>query len=669
MNDELREKINQYIKQKIIENNSRYNEKELFLRAVYDTLVDVEENHSELFLANFESPAYDLRVDGFDFVNDNSIDLYLSLYSLTTTKMTEADLNANIARVTNFITLSRNDLYEQLPSSTIARELSEQIKYNYSKINNFRIIVVTNMEADFEKELSIKFGDKIINVIIYDLTSINELNVFENDVDDSVNIDLIENFGRTIPFIINPIDYDKFDTYLFFVPSLILAKIYEIYGYSFLSGNVRAYLKKTQKVNKAIYSTLENSPNLFVAYNNGLSTVASNIELDEKGNIAKIFGWQVVNGGQTTATIYEAYKSGKIDLSNAYVPVKMTLIKNINKEEVENLVSKISECANTQSKVDQSDFSSNEKYHIELEKYSKKICIPKLVRNDEFEKWYYERTKNQYDLNKSRDKTGLFAKEYPKDKKITKTDLAKGIMSWEQEPNIVSLGKEKNFYLFNTRIKSNEDFIKIDDDYYKKSIALCILFRIINEIVDEESFGGYKANVNYYVLSMISYLTERKLNLLKIWNDQDINNIFRRHICELAKLVYEKINETPENNTNVAMWCRTKECWENVKSIKYELTGIEDYICDEEIIMAPETTLIVLDDETYDLNNVTSAEWFALSKWGKETDLIQPRYRQMAYSTGVNIAQGKKLTTSQIAFAKKVLKDAYQKGFEYKEEE
>lgn len=666
MIEELRNRIIHYVKQKVEESNNRYNEKEVFLKAVYDTLADVEDDHSELYLANYESPAFNLRADGFDFVNETSIDLFLSLYS-NNDVLNKGSLNKCVEQSVNFIKESIGDLHEKLSQADIVRELAEQIHYNIKKIDNFRIIVVTNMRYDDIDTYDIELNEQNIQVKIYDINKINELNVFNIEDDNTVNIDFVEQYDRRISAVKNPIKFERFDNYMMFVPALILATTYEKYGYSFLNGNVRAYLKKTQKVNKQIYETLENDPNYFVAYNNGLSTVASNIEVDENNNISKIYGWQIVNGGQTTATIYEA-KKANINLSQVYVPVKLTLIHDISNENDE-LISKISEYANTQSKVNQSDLSSNEKFHIELEKLSTRTCIPKIIKNDEYEKWFYERTKNQYELNKSRDKTGLFVKEFPKDKKITKVDLAKCIMPWEQEPHTASLGGEKNFYLFNTRVRANEDFIKIDENYYKKCVALYILFDEIDKIVTKAAFGGYKANIDYYVLALISYLTEKKLNLLKIWNEQGIDNIFKAHISELAKLVYSKINETPANNTNVAMWCRNKQCWDNVRTNDYSLDGLEHYLIEEETTMAPETTLIVSDGVTFDLNNVTSAEWFAISKWGKDTDLIQPRYRSMAYSTGLNISRGKKLTASQIAFAKKVLKDAYEKGFEYKEED
>lgn len=666
MINELKEKINRFTRQKVEENNNRYNEKEIFLKTVYDTLADVEDDHSELYLANYESPSFNLRIDGFDFVNENSIDLYLALYS-SDEFLEKNSLNKYVDQAKNFIIESFNNLHEKLSQADIVRELAEQIHYNNKKIDNYRIIIITNMSYDGQDSYEIEMNDQSINIKVYDINKINELNVFNDEEDSTVNIDFVEQYDRKISSVKNPIIFSGFDSYLMFIPALILAQTYEKYGYSFLNGNVRAYLKKTQKVNKQIYETLEDNPNYFVAYNNGLSTVASNIEIDDKGNISKIYGWQIVNGGQTTATIYEA-KKANINLSQVYVPVKLTIICN-SETEGEELVSKISEYANTQSKVNQSDLSSNEKYHIELEKLSFRVCIPKNMNDGEYEKWFYERTKNQYELNKSRDKTGLFIKEFPKDKRISKVDLAKCIMPWEQEPHTASLGGEKNFYLFNTRIKANEDFINVDEKYYKRCVALFILFNEIDKIVTKEAFGGYKANIDYYVLALISYLSEKKLNLLKIWEDQGIDNVFKAHISELSKLVYEKINETPLNNTNVAMWCRNKECWDNVKTNDYILTGMDHYMTSEEIIMAPETTLIISDGVTFDLNNVSSAEWFAISKWGKDTDLIQPRYRSMAYSTGLNISRGKKLTASQIAFAKKVLKDAYEKGFEYKEED
>ena len=189
MIEELKDRINHYVKQKVEENNNRYNEKEVFLKAVYDTLADVEDDHSELYLANYESPSFNLRIDGFDFVNETSIDLFLSLYS-NTEVLNKSSLNKCVEQATNFVKESIGDLHEKLSQSDIVRELAEQIHYNIKKIDTFRIIVVTNMTFDNNELGEVNIDTHKIQVKVYDLNKINELNVFSNDEDNTVNIDL-----------------------------------------------------------------------------------------------------------------------------------------------------------------------------------------------------------------------------------------------------------------------------------------------------------------------------------------------------------------------------------------------------------------------------------------------------------------------------------------------
>lgn len=86
------------------------------------------------------------------------------------------------------------------------------------------------------------------------------------------------------------------------------------------------------KVNKGIKVSLANEPQMFMAYNNGISTIAESIAVDEGRssgdivNITEITGWQIVNGGQTTASIYNAYKA-KLPLEQVNVQIKLSVIK------------------------------------------------------------------------------------------------------------------------------------------------------------------------------------------------------------------------------------------------------------------------------------------------------------------------------------------------------
>jgi hypothetical protein len=99
-----------------------------------------------------------------------------------------------------------------------------------------------------------------------------------------------------------------------------------------LERNVRSFLQVRGKVNKGIQQTISETPHRFVAYNNGISATARAVELNEvrKGLylLKEASDFQIVNGGQTTASIYHAWKKEKTDISSVVVQVKLTLAKD-----------------------------------------------------------------------------------------------------------------------------------------------------------------------------------------------------------------------------------------------------------------------------------------------------------------------------------------------------
>ena len=198
MYNDLKDKINHYIKQKVEENNNRYSEKEIFLKTVYETLVDVEDEHSELYLANYESPSFNLRVDGFDFVTDNLIDIYISMYSNNADLLSNNQLTKVVSSVENFILQSIDNLHEQLSQADIVRELSEQIHYNIREIKKFRIIVLTNMQSENNEIIDKDLEGHKVQIVVYDINKINELNVFNNDEDVSLAGKVLTNHGYTV---------------------------------------------------------------------------------------------------------------------------------------------------------------------------------------------------------------------------------------------------------------------------------------------------------------------------------------------------------------------------------------------------------------------------------------------------------------------------------------
>ena len=113
--------------------------------------------------------------------------------------------------------------------------------------------------------------------------------------------------------------------------------------------DVRVFRQARGKINKGIRVTLENQPAIFFAYN-GITATAEAEEIDDEGGrllLRRLRNFQIVNGGQTTASIHAA-KRAKIDVSGRFVQMKLSVV---NHERASRLVPKISEYANSQNRV------------------------------------------------------------------------------------------------------------------------------------------------------------------------------------------------------------------------------------------------------------------------------------------------------------------------------
>ncbi|HPM35665.1 MAG TPA: AIPR family protein, partial [Spirochaetota bacterium] len=271
--------------------------------------------------------------------------------------------------------------------------------------------------------------------------------------------------GYRIPCIPSPTINDEYQSYLAIIPGNALVTIYERFGSRLLEQNVRSFLQFTGKVNAGIRKTIIGEPHMFLAFNNGIAATADavDIEKSEKGDglyIAKVKDLQIVNGGQTTASIYHTWKKDKKDVSGIQVQVKLSVIKN--KEKFSSIVSQISEYANTQNKVSVSDLSSNRPYHIELEKLSRNIWAPPAEGQSVQTRWFYERARGQYKNARLKEgftkaKQKAFDLKNPKPQLFTKEDLAKYVNSYEElvdgkklliGPHFVVRGNQKNYVQF-----------------------------------------------------------------------------------------------------------------------------------------------------------------------------------------------------------------------------
>ena len=394
------------------------------------------------------------------------------------------------------------------------------------------------------------------------------------------------------------------DTYLAIISGDVLAKIYNQYRTMLLEKNVRAFLRNKSKVNKRIMATIKSKPEMFFSYNNGISTTASNVELKQmRGGylyINKITDWQIVNGGQTTASIASAQGC---DLSKVFVQMKVSVVKN--KENYSEIVKDISTCANSQTGIKQSDFESGDKYLIDMEKVSKEEVAP--ITN---KKWFFERMRGIYaDTLASLEKYDKesFKEEFPKDQMLTKIDVAKLMVIWDMKPHTACNSREKCFASYMRTLKEGTN---IDAAYWHKVVALSILYKAIDKRVEKRcGQKGFKSRTTAYTMSAISYLTEQKLNLAYIWKKQEVQS----QLKEVIEREVVIVNDFLERD-NSRSFTKNAKCWEELKEwidntpIPVSLTTTEE---NEEAYNEEEENILA------QANSISSELWQAILNWAK----------------------------------------------------
>ena len=416
-------------------------------------------------------------------------------------------------------------------------------------------------------------------------------------------------------------DNPSVDTYLAIISGDVLAKIYNQYRTLLLEKNVRAFLRNKSKVNQRIMSTIKKTPEMFFSYNNGISTTASEVELKQTGRIqyiTKLKDWQIVNGGQTTASIACATDC---DLSKVFVQMKVSVVKN--KEKYSEIVSSISRCANSQTSIKLSDFDSGDEYLVKLEKLSKEEIAP--ISNT---KWFFERMRGQYTDSRAT-KASLseldeksFKTEYPKKQLLTKTDIAKVMTIWEMKPHIACNSREKCFTSYMSSLKRNHT--NIDATYWHNIVALSILYKDI-EACFEKRCGqrGFKSRTVAYTMSAISYLTNQNLNIAYIWKNEKVQS----QLEEIIEREIVKVNDFL-NQDNSRSFTKNAKCWDDMKDMLHGHTvPVSLFTSDEDNINEYN------DAEKGIINqaNAIPAEWWnAMLRWAKEENRLSLIERRQA---------------------------------------
>ena len=409
------------------------------------------------------------------------------------------------------------------------------------------------------------------------------------DGHEPVEIDFLKITEKGLPCLeASDASTDDVKCLLCVIPGEILADLYDTYGSTLLEGNVRSFLSAKGNVNKNIRKTIleadGESKRMFFAYNNGISATATSVQTaSEAGGtyVTSINNLQIVNGGQTTASLSNTRYKDKADLSGIYVQMKLTVIPD--HEQAQILIPKISRGSNSQNKVSDADFFSNHEFNIRMQQISRRIYAP-AVNGLQYEThWFFERSRGQYEQEQSK-MTQAEKKKYqmqnPKDQKITKTDFAKYQNSWKEYPYFVSLGAQKNFTKFANFIVDewDKDDVQFNEQYYRDTVAVAIIFKCIDKLVPKQDWyeKGYKANIVVYTLSYLHFMIQKQfpgygLNTRLIWDKQAVPDQLYDELIKMIKFVFLHITDESRPITNVTEWCKKEQCWITLKAKEYVL--------------------------------------------------------------------------------------------------
>lgn len=498
-------------------------------------------------------------------------------------------INKNCQYMINFFENVLKGFFNGTEESAPYTELAVNIRRNIAYINKLHLFIAsTNKLSGRVKTINLPnfiFDGKSFKVEldIIDITRIYNTKA-EGFEKEPIIIDVSDFGEKGIQCIKAEIEDENYEAYLAVVPGKFLADIYDKYGARLLESNVRSFLNVKGGVNKGIRGTILNERNKFFTYNNGISTTAKSIEcknIQGLGNcIVKFNDLQIINGGQTTASLASARIRDGAALDHIYVQMKLTIIKNNDAEFIRN----ISKYSNSQNKVTSADLNSNHPYYIRIEEFSRKIYAPPALGKTYQEMWFFERSRGQYEqpmMKMTKAKRDEYQRIRPKDKKFTKTDLAKFLNSADMKPYYVSWGSEVNATKFQEDMEKlwEKDNSVYNEIYYKDLIAKAIVYKSIDKLISQLSWykenRAYKPQLVTYTFSKFVYLAKENGKILdykNIWDKQKIPEEYINDIEGIAKQVFDTINDPNKTQKNISTYCKQKTCWDDVIEKKYQLS-------------------------------------------------------------------------------------------------
>lgn len=515
------------------------------------------------------------RIDGYTYDEDRArLALFTTIYSgdPQARKIPAADITRALERALRFATACVDGLAELLePSNTDASDLARLIESEAKNLSAITIVLLTDGIVG-KITPPAEWHEKPVEFEAYDIVRLFRV-LGEGETRADIAVDLIALSGKGLPCLHVPAQNDEYDAYLAVLPGEVLSQVYERYGVRLLELNVRAFLglQGRKSVNAELRRTITDQPSMFLAFNNGI--VATVDDLDVAPNAAGVFeirslkGLQIVNGGQTTASLHRARRKDSISLEHVAVPVKIIKVGGADLSE---MVSCISRAANRQNTVQLADFSANDPFHQQIETLANTTWL-----DDGKGRWFYERARGAYLAAEQKaayrtSDTKIFRQQTPKQRRLSKLDVARYLGAWSCLPDKVCLGGQKNFQIFMQQLK-DKPIHTPDQSWFKRLIAIAILYRAAEKKIRSMKFPAYGAQIIAYVIAGISYRTGGRIDVNLLWSKQVVSPEFEQLIAEWA-IRLDSAMRSSAGQRNPSEWFKKADCWKDIQDKLPELS-------------------------------------------------------------------------------------------------
>ena len=637
------------------------------------------ENYRVCFDEKISKRGIEHKINGYSlYENYETLDLFVTIYNGDTSiqSVTKSDADKMVERAIKFF---RNSIYKdyvnEIEESSEIFDLAQtlanvpEVKEYLTRVNVF---LITNGEI----KTDLRTSDTVAGyTVFYRSIDINYLYNLSKKSRVPIEINF-EQLGYKVPCIANEMENSDYQSWLAIIPGPALADIYEQYGARLLEQNVRSFLQFTGKINKGIRNTILKEQHMFMAFNNGIAATAEKVIITDLPNnqgkaISQVNDFQIVNGGQTTASIYHTWKKDKVDISKVYVPVKLTIVKD--RENFSEIVGRIAEYANTQNKVSASDLSSNRENHILLEKLSRTIWASPISGETIQTRWFFERSRGQYKNERIRfsitpSKRKQFDKQNPRSQMFTKETLAKYINSYDEVyngkklgigPHIVVRGSQKNYAQF---LNYNFSY-KPDNIWFEDAIAKAILFSTAEKVygIKPNAIGDMRYITVPYSLSWLVIKLDFKLDLYKIWKQQSLSDTLKSKLYEIMSKVENYIKSKAPGSL-YGEWAKKEECWNAVKNEDFNI-GLDSLKVDLENKSSEKRKRLSEDDVDNQLiqadlefiKSIPILKWQEISKIGSEIENMTQHLKDRAINIQSSLRLNRVLSENQRIDAIKII--------------